>query len=313
MAQTSSVNTLAATTGMSAATSLVEWLANSKMHLAMPPEVVLTIAAGLVTISHFLANVINSALTEDGLPTLAPFVPSVPTTVTHQTGFARLPMLFGLVAIAAACLILCGCGTVDAWVAGKTNIVEQDYKGARANVKRQDDDVLQLWLDTSCDVKVGALARNPEALTPVMAACPVSGMAKVNTANGNISLSVPNSLPLVQAQTVTTPVVTTSTTPVAANATQQTMNSILTTLQTIQNQTAPAPVTKAQPVKKITTPAPIAKPSASVTPTTITPSVATPSAPAVSPTPAPTAAQPAMPAETQMRSFLSAPRTTPSN
>ena len=313
MTQTSSVNTLAATTGMSAATSLVEWLANSKMHMAMPPEVVLTIAAGLVTLSHFLANVINSALTEDGLPTLAqfvPFVPSVPTTVTHQTGFARLPILFGLVAIAAACLTLSGCGTVDAWVAGKTNIVEQDYKGARANVKRQDDDVLQLWLDTSCDVKVGALARNPEALTPVMAACPVSGMAKVNTTNGNISLSVPNSLPLVQAQTVTTPVATTSTTPAAANATQQTMNSILTTLQTIQNQTAPAPVTKTQPVKKATTPAPIAKPSASITPATVTPSVAMP---VVSPTPAPVAAQPATPAETQMRSFLSAPRTAPSN
>lgn len=301
MAQTSSVNTLAATTGMSAATSLVEWLANSKMHLAMPPEVVLTIAAGLVTISHFLANVINSALTEDGLPTLAQFVP---TTVTKQTGFARLSMLFGLIAVATACLALSGCGTVDAWVAGKTNIVEQDYKGARANVKRQDDDVLQLWLDTSCDVKVGALARNPEALTPVMAACPVSGMAKVNTANGNISLSVPNTLPFVQSQPAT---------PAAADTTQQTMKSILTTLQTIQTQTAPAPVTKAQPVKKTTPAAPVVKPSASAAPVTVTSTVATPSMPVVIPAPASAAKQPATPAETQMRSFLSAPRTTPSN
>lgn len=145
-------------------------------------------------------------------------------------------------------LSLSGCGSINAWMAAKDNIIEQDYKGAKANLQRSDDDALALWVDSACDVKVGALQRRPDALTPVMDACPVNNMARVQTSNGSVTLTTPNSVNLVQqpANTASAP-----------DPTTQALQTITQTLQAIQSQisakpaTTPAPTVKAA-VKPVT-------------------------------------------------------------
>ena len=307
MGQTSSVNTLAATTGMSTVIAMVEWFANSKLGLAMPPEVVVGFAAIIVPIAHFLVNVVNTLWSGWVAANEPAAIGAAPTIVTHESGFARLSMLFSLVLIAVLCMGLSGCGTVNTWMAAKTNVAEQDYEGAKKQKQHDDDDALHLWTDTSCAITVGALSRNPDALTPVMAACPVSGMAKVSTSNGNVSLVVPNSVPLVQQSGAasTAPQATSTATSMqtaSSGATQQTMDAILLALQAIQAQTASTSATAS------TTKTPT---KAAAAPTALRAPAATLPAPVQATTPpaaAPSSAAPVAPS-TQIKSFLSAPRT----
>jgi uncharacterized protein YceK len=175
-------------------------------------------------------------------------------------------------------LSLSGCGSINAWMAAKDNIIEQDYKGAKANLQRSDDDALALWVDSACDVKVGALQRRPDALTPVMDACPVNNMARVQTSNGSVTLTTPNSVNLVQqpANTASAP-----------DPTTQALQTITQTLQAIQSQISakpvvtPAPAVKAavKPIPGVSIPLP--KP-AIVAPVKVTPKAAPVIAPAQS-------------------------------
>ena len=87
MQNTSSTNTLAASAGVIGIAPVVEWVANSLLHLAMPPQVVLFTAAALVTVCHFVVNVFNAFILLDA-PKFAAVLKSepsiLPTTVTQS-------------------------------------------------------------------------------------------------------------------------------------------------------------------------------------------------------------------------------------
>jgi hypothetical protein len=85
MQSTSSTNTLAASAGVIGIAPVVEWVANSLFHAAMPPQVVLFVAAALVTIGHFAVNAFNAFISVDD-PRFAAALKSesatLPTTVS---------------------------------------------------------------------------------------------------------------------------------------------------------------------------------------------------------------------------------------
>lgn len=278
---------------MTGTAAFVQWYAKMRYNMDLPAEVILYLSTILNTVAHAMTValvaiwgfVCTQAVARYGAPTISGS--PAPTIVTREAGFVRLPALLVIATGAALCLALSGCGTINAWMAAKTKIVEQDYAGAKKQKQNDDDAALQLWIDTSCAVNVGALQRNPDALTPVMDACPVTGMAKVTTKSGTVSLQLPNTVPLTQqpaapVSALATPAMTSttvlSTTP---DQTQQLMNQILQTLQAIQTSTAgnhvpasavPAPTVKAQPrtaAAKVTPAAP--KPVAITAPAPATP------------------------------------------
>jgi uncharacterized protein YceK len=269
MNQSSSVNTLAATAGMTGVAASVQWLANSKMGWGMPPEVVLFVSAGLISAGHFLVNLLNAVLAKDGLPTVS----ETGTVVTRESGFARLPVMLALVAVAGLCLALSGCGAVNGWVAGRTTIVEQDAAGYVKNQQKVDDDYLSALQLGACDVKVGALRRNVAAMPFVMEGCPIPNTAQVTVNNGAVSLKVPSSVPLTQPASATA---STATAAPAASLSQTQLDQLSTSIaQALKAQSvnpasvAPAPVQKASQKASVprlalpATPAPIAAPGSS--------------------------------------------------
>jgi len=112
MTKTSSVVTGGATFAAAGIAPLVEWLANSKFNLAMPPQVVLIVAAALVTVGHFLTNVINAKGLAGKLAPAAPETPTV-TATAPQAGFARISSLFGMAVMSLAFLALSGCSLMS--------------------------------------------------------------------------------------------------------------------------------------------------------------------------------------------------------
>jgi hypothetical protein len=82
MQNSSSVNTLAATVSMTGVCAAVQWVANSKLGLAMPPEVVLFTGAILTSASHFIVNFINAWIAVDE-PKIAAAM-TLPTTIESQ-------------------------------------------------------------------------------------------------------------------------------------------------------------------------------------------------------------------------------------
>jgi hypothetical protein len=72
---------------MTAVGATVEWIANSKYQLGMPPQVVLFVAAIVVSSGHFLVNVFNAFIGTDD-PKFAAALKSesvtLPTTVTTE-------------------------------------------------------------------------------------------------------------------------------------------------------------------------------------------------------------------------------------
>ena len=59
MKKSSSVNTGAATISAVSIVPLVDWLLNTQWHVNAPSQVVLIIAAGLVTLGHLVCNLVN--------------------------------------------------------------------------------------------------------------------------------------------------------------------------------------------------------------------------------------------------------------
>jgi len=68
MNQSSSVNTGAATISAVSIVPLVDWLLNTQWHAAAPSQVVLIIAAGLVTLGHLAGNLINGRIAKNSVP-----------------------------------------------------------------------------------------------------------------------------------------------------------------------------------------------------------------------------------------------------
>lgn len=114
MKNTSSVVTGSVTFAAAGVAPLIEWCANSLLKLAMPPQVVLIVAAGLVTAGHFLVNLINARAG----------VAHVPVTANKEAGFARVSAL-----LCVAAMALAGCSlmspTVDKIEAGAMQTVVQ--------------------------------------------------------------------------------------------------------------------------------------------------------------------------------------------
>ena len=84
MNKTSSTNTLAATSAMTAVGATVEWIANSKYQLGMPPQVVLFVAAIVVSSGHFLVNVFIGTDDPKFAAALKSESVTLPTTVTTE-------------------------------------------------------------------------------------------------------------------------------------------------------------------------------------------------------------------------------------
>ena len=87
MHNTSSTNTLAASAGVIGIAPVVEWVANSWLHMAMPPQVVLFTAAALVTIGHFAVNVFNAFVSVNDpkfSAALKSEIASAPTVITQE-------------------------------------------------------------------------------------------------------------------------------------------------------------------------------------------------------------------------------------
>ncbi len=102
MSKTSSVVTGSATVAAAAIAPLVEWLANSLWKVAMPPQVVLIVAAALVTFGHFTINIINAELEIKRA--------AVTARAAKEGGFAHIGVLLGLATLALA---LSGCSLMS--------------------------------------------------------------------------------------------------------------------------------------------------------------------------------------------------------
>lgn len=107
MNKISSVATGSATVAAAAIAPFVEWVANVVCKWAMPPQVVLIVAAVLVTAGHFAINVINAELPGSRKPSPAP------TTVTKEGGFAHLRILIGLAVLSIVLLTMQGCSLMS--------------------------------------------------------------------------------------------------------------------------------------------------------------------------------------------------------
>lgn len=103
MKSTSSVVTGSVTFAAAGLAPLVEWAANNLLKLAMPPQVVLIVAAGLVTVGHFVVNLINARLVD------ADQVGPAPTRITKEGGFASVRQLIGIAMLAALAVGMSGC------------------------------------------------------------------------------------------------------------------------------------------------------------------------------------------------------------
>lgn len=108
MKSTSSVVTGSVTFAAAGLAPLVEWAANNLLKLAMPPQVVLIVAAGLVTVGHFVVNLINAKMMDQ--PQAVPAL----TRVTREGGFARIGQLVGIALLAALVVALSGCSLMPA-------------------------------------------------------------------------------------------------------------------------------------------------------------------------------------------------------
>ena len=106
MFKTSSAITGGATLSAAALAPLVEWVSNNLFKLSMPPQVVLIVAAGLVTSAHFIVNVINSRL--PGKPTYAP------TTISREAGYSTIETLVSLLLTCFLIMAMSGCSLIGA-------------------------------------------------------------------------------------------------------------------------------------------------------------------------------------------------------
>jgi len=310
MSQTSSIITAGVTASVAGVAPLVEWIANVRLGLQMPPQVVLIVTAVLLTISHFLANVANTlwnGWVEKNEPT---DMNSAPTTVTREAGFVRLPAILGLLAISLICVGLAGCGTVNAWMSARQTMVEQDYKGLKSEVQKNNDDKLDVAIDLLCSTSLGALQRasgKPNVVDAALTACPLPNMTTLHGSGGNVTMYAPNTatVSLNTQPTVATAVQAQAVSSVpAATATDQALQSIQQSLKAIQSAITPVTPKLASKTPAASLPVPQPKPAApsGATVPTAAPTAVTP-APSKSAAATPAAASPALP-----KSLLSAPQ-----
>jgi hypothetical protein len=110
-----------------------------------------------------------------------------------------------LVASLGTALALSGCGAMNAYTGAAINAGESDYTGMKQNLQAADDAKFVGWTAIACTMPIGALQRNatgnPDAVQAVLTACPVAGLAVINTKNGSISVMT---MPTVTAPTPTT-------------------------------------------------------------------------------------------------------------
>lgn len=64
MNSTSSAVTGGMTGATAAIAAVIGWILNQKMQLNAPPEVVVSLSAGVVTLGHFICNAINAHATK---------------------------------------------------------------------------------------------------------------------------------------------------------------------------------------------------------------------------------------------------------
>jgi len=109
-----------------------------------------------------------------------------------------------LLAAGFVTLAFAGCGAINAYTGAAINAGEASAAGAIQNVKAIDDAKYAAWVQSACALPIGALQRNntgnSQANKAVMTACPIAGMAIVDTSTGSISVST---IPVMTAPTLT--------------------------------------------------------------------------------------------------------------
>jgi hypothetical protein len=125
-----------------------------------------------------------------------------------------------LCAAIAATATFSGCTAFNAYTGAAINAGEASFAGAKQNIQAIDDAKFIGWMDAACAMPIGALQRNAtgnsDAVPAVLTACPVPGVAVINTKNGSITVS---STPTITAATPTNGYVAPAATPTISSAT----------------------------------------------------------------------------------------------
>ena len=206
MNKTSSAITGGATLSAAAIAPLVEWVSNNLLRLSMPPQVVLIIAAGLVTAAHFVVNVINSKLTPR---------PYAPTTVTREAGFVHPVILVSM--LVALVVLMSGCSLLNANVRQyESDIGQTIVQSAERTVCK--DIPIGIWLEQygsnprrlqGWQSICGSPIQNPLGAETVSAILKVyPSFQQAIDATGTSPLPVPEIAPAVVESVPTVPIVT---------------------------------------------------------------------------------------------------------
>ena len=144
-------------------------------------------------ISSFLTYGVRD-LFEHGRAAAAPAPAGAPT---KEGGFARLPLLVLLAAVAM--LVLPACGALNAYTGAALNSGEANYSGAKQNAKSADDMKMIVWADTACSLPLGALARNATgnlyAVNAALVACPIPNVGIVQAKDGQVQVQLTPPMP----------------------------------------------------------------------------------------------------------------------
>ena len=263
MKNTSSVNTLAATLTMTGTCATVEWVGNSLLKLAIPPQVVIELGALITTLSHFLVNVFNAYVTVND-PKFAAALnaeqATAPTTIT-QSGFAN-PVLLGMMALVmAATLMLSGCASqLQALTAANTSAV--------ISVRAEADLAAKVAAEEFCHMSVDTLARNTQYIGGVKALCWAGSVSTPSDAADQLIAPTGVNTAVIQAPvtpapvtvTVSTPTVTPAATPVPVPLAFKA--AVKPAPKPIAAVTVPTPVPVATQVSAPAAPVPASTPSA---------------------------------------------------
>ena len=256
MKNTSSVNTLAATLTMTGTCATVEWVGNSLLKLAIPPQVVIELGALITTLSHFLVNVFNAYVTVND-PKFAAALnaeqATAPTTIT-QSGFAN-PVLLGMMALVmAATLMLSGCASqLQALTAANTSAV--------ISVRAEADLRAKVSAESFCTMTVDTLARNTQYVRGVQALCWAGSVTTPASAADQLIAPTGVNTAVIQAPvTVSAPTVTPAATPVPVPLAFKA--AVKPAPKPISAVTVPTPVPVATQVSAPAAPVPASTPSA---------------------------------------------------
>lgn len=144
MSKTSSVVTGSATVAAAALAPAIEWLANIRLQLAMPPQVVLIVAAALVTAGHLAVNLVGAWMLNRNAPSKIP----APVMQNNQVGRACIGSMLWLAIMAiVASSMLGGCSILSASIGQYEKDAGQIIvQSAERTVCK--DIPIGIWLDT---------------------------------------------------------------------------------------------------------------------------------------------------------------------